>query len=416
MAAVDSRVSWPVRPRRSAAERKAQKRRAEARVVQHLLRAFNDLSHRGCKPTRLGEALAHALFDGDTTVSAASTAASASVGAQRGGSEQFVPTASTHGGVQHGFAEKSFTSGSAPIDGGFVEAMRPTTAPSAACASVGAQRWGSELYHPTASTYGGLQHGVAKQSYASGSSSIGGGFVEAVRPSAVPSDATRVMLDSLGQAAAAPPCIFFAVGACKYGANCSFAHHTAQGLVRHAVGSPPHEAGMVMGEVYSLGGDCPVAPACEHVTEESVVGDHDGSAGPCSGTSAFGGGDGLGPCFASGEAAANASSSDTFNDTSIDTFNNTSIDPISLSSGQVVVRIRICDFHSNLLDEVVTSVPASGSVRHIASFVADYASEFLNLDMRPGAISLSVGAQALSVHDRIVSIGSNCIVEARLNH
>ncbi|CAK0842844.1 unnamed protein product [Prorocentrum cordatum] len=51
----------PQRPRRSAAERRAQARRKQARAAQELLRAFRDLGHRGCRPTRLGKALAEAL-------------------------------------------------------------------------------------------------------------------------------------------------------------------------------------------------------------------------------------------------------------------------------------------------------------------------------------------------------------------
>ena len=54
--------SWPVRPRRSAAERRQQRLRAEARVVQRLLKGFAQLhDHRGCRTTLLGSALAQAL-------------------------------------------------------------------------------------------------------------------------------------------------------------------------------------------------------------------------------------------------------------------------------------------------------------------------------------------------------------------
>ena len=50
------------RPRRTAMERRAQVHRAEGRVVQRLLRAFDALdSHRGCKTSRLGAALADTL-------------------------------------------------------------------------------------------------------------------------------------------------------------------------------------------------------------------------------------------------------------------------------------------------------------------------------------------------------------------
>ena len=51
-----------VRPRRTAAERRAQRRRATGRAVQQLLRAFEELTcHRGCMPSRLGRALQAAL-------------------------------------------------------------------------------------------------------------------------------------------------------------------------------------------------------------------------------------------------------------------------------------------------------------------------------------------------------------------
>ena len=53
---------WPARPRRSAAERRAQALRAQGRMVQKLLASFEALSsHRGCLPSRLGSALAAAL-------------------------------------------------------------------------------------------------------------------------------------------------------------------------------------------------------------------------------------------------------------------------------------------------------------------------------------------------------------------
>ena len=46
------------RPNRSAQERRLQYARAEARIVQRLLSGFENLSsHRGCQPSRLGEAL-----------------------------------------------------------------------------------------------------------------------------------------------------------------------------------------------------------------------------------------------------------------------------------------------------------------------------------------------------------------------
>jgi len=54
--------SLPARPRRSAAERRAQAQRAHFRVVQRLLRGFHSVQdHRGCQPTALGAALGQAL-------------------------------------------------------------------------------------------------------------------------------------------------------------------------------------------------------------------------------------------------------------------------------------------------------------------------------------------------------------------
>ena len=54
-----ARPPWSVaRLRRSAAARRSQRVRAQGRVVQSLLRCFDELSsHRGCQPTRLGRAL-----------------------------------------------------------------------------------------------------------------------------------------------------------------------------------------------------------------------------------------------------------------------------------------------------------------------------------------------------------------------
>ena len=64
--AQDSAPSYRPRPRRTAAERRAQAQRAQGRVVQSLLRGFQELgSHRGCRPTRLGAALAAALGHGE---------------------------------------------------------------------------------------------------------------------------------------------------------------------------------------------------------------------------------------------------------------------------------------------------------------------------------------------------------------
>lgn len=59
------RRTRPPRPphRRSAAERRQQAARAQARVVQTLLRGFKEVSaHRGCQPTILGRALQAALL------------------------------------------------------------------------------------------------------------------------------------------------------------------------------------------------------------------------------------------------------------------------------------------------------------------------------------------------------------------
>ena len=49
------------RTRRSGAQRRAQDMRAEARMVQRLLKCFAQLQHRGCGSTALGQALAMAL-------------------------------------------------------------------------------------------------------------------------------------------------------------------------------------------------------------------------------------------------------------------------------------------------------------------------------------------------------------------
>ena len=55
------------RPNRTAAERRAQMRRAEARTIQRLLASFASLAHRGSAPTQLGAALASALARGAET-------------------------------------------------------------------------------------------------------------------------------------------------------------------------------------------------------------------------------------------------------------------------------------------------------------------------------------------------------------
>merc|ERR1712224_189504 len=50
------------RPRRSGAERREQDARADARAIQRTLKGFSSLQeHRGCRPTKLGEAFAQAL-------------------------------------------------------------------------------------------------------------------------------------------------------------------------------------------------------------------------------------------------------------------------------------------------------------------------------------------------------------------
>ena len=51
----------PRRPARSSAARRAQYARAEGRVVQHLLRSFDALEHRGCQPSAFGQSLSNAL-------------------------------------------------------------------------------------------------------------------------------------------------------------------------------------------------------------------------------------------------------------------------------------------------------------------------------------------------------------------
>ncbi len=54
----------PRRPHRSSGARRAQEACAQARCVQKLLGSFSALGHRGCRPTRLGAALAAALAVG----------------------------------------------------------------------------------------------------------------------------------------------------------------------------------------------------------------------------------------------------------------------------------------------------------------------------------------------------------------
>ncbi|CAK0854495.1 unnamed protein product [Prorocentrum cordatum] len=76
-------ASVPARPRRSAAERRAQAMRAQARAAQSLLRAFAPLQHRGCRPTLVGTALAEAL--GEAVARAPRAAAAPPPGANQGG-------------------------------------------------------------------------------------------------------------------------------------------------------------------------------------------------------------------------------------------------------------------------------------------------------------------------------------------
>ena len=54
----------PRRPNRSAASRRQQYHRAQARCVQTLLKAMDSIHHRGCKRTHLGESLVQALRQG----------------------------------------------------------------------------------------------------------------------------------------------------------------------------------------------------------------------------------------------------------------------------------------------------------------------------------------------------------------
>ena len=67
---------WKVkRPNRSAEERRAQARRAHGRVVQSLLRSFQELgAHRGCATSKLGAALA-TLLEAPAAQAATSTPA-----------------------------------------------------------------------------------------------------------------------------------------------------------------------------------------------------------------------------------------------------------------------------------------------------------------------------------------------------
>ena len=73
------RAPWArVRPRRSAAERRAQRQRAQFRAVQHLLRGFKAITdHRGGTPSLLAGALASALRGPASSMSAASAASAA---------------------------------------------------------------------------------------------------------------------------------------------------------------------------------------------------------------------------------------------------------------------------------------------------------------------------------------------------
>ena len=67
------------KPRRSGARRRAQAYRAEARIINGLLRCFAQLQHRGCSNSILGAALELALSP--TTSSTAAAAAAAAVAA-----------------------------------------------------------------------------------------------------------------------------------------------------------------------------------------------------------------------------------------------------------------------------------------------------------------------------------------------
>ena len=71
--------AWPAgRRKKTAAERRQQRLRAEARGVQHLLRAFEALqTHRGCAASALGRALGSALLDMRAPRAAAQTTADA---------------------------------------------------------------------------------------------------------------------------------------------------------------------------------------------------------------------------------------------------------------------------------------------------------------------------------------------------
>ena len=63
MAGGDAKA-WPSRPRRSAAERREQKRRAQARVLQAMLRTLTSVNkHRGCQLSKIGKAYAKVLDD-----------------------------------------------------------------------------------------------------------------------------------------------------------------------------------------------------------------------------------------------------------------------------------------------------------------------------------------------------------------
>ena len=69
---------WHGRPRRSGAQRRAQKERAHARTIQHLLAAFAEVqSHRGGQLTVLGEALLQALQPASAAGTEAATTSAA---------------------------------------------------------------------------------------------------------------------------------------------------------------------------------------------------------------------------------------------------------------------------------------------------------------------------------------------------
>ena len=110
-AAWQPRPPWASRrPRRSAAERRAQALRAEGRVCQRLLTSFSELqSHRGGWPTQLGLAFADALNGNRKTIvpAWASVVGTAVQTAQTVGKEVAVQTAQTHDHAVHATVQTS---------------------------------------------------------------------------------------------------------------------------------------------------------------------------------------------------------------------------------------------------------------------------------------------------------------------